>query len=346
MPNVTRSVIGTLDAAGVGVPMQTVRLGRIRPASRPMAPRFRALMKGLAAAPLPPSRDWSAKAMASLRQVLGNNDQGNCTCASLFHRFGVWSGNDGPATIVGTTAECLSLYHQIGGPGDNGLVITDVLDWAKSRGVVIGGKTYKIDGYCSVNPTDADEVKAAVQILASPNIGFNVPSEWMGRNTYDGAVWRKPKSYRFVGGHDVTLTGYTETGPIVSTWGMLITMAWDAFTDARIVDEMYGSVAPAWYGADGVAPNGFKVADLAAAMSSFDSGDLPDWEPPAPPDPIPPPPPPPTPTPPPGPTPVPPGPWPLDHDQVVAEWRIDSSGYPSPLQGLPMRGLVIVDRKR
>lgn len=52
----------------------------------------------------------------------------------------------------------------------------------------------------------------------------------------------------------------------------------------------------------------------------------------------------------PGPDPIPPPPqpweWPITRDQVVAEWEMDSSKFDTPLKGIPLRGLIIVDGSR
>jgi hypothetical protein len=122
---------------------RTVFLGR--KAKRPgrAALSIAQFLHSLAGTPPPPTMDYYTKAMRSVRLVYGNDSQGDCVIASGMHGLGCWSGNDSdsPGIIVGTTQEALADYHRIGGPGDNGLVITEALDDFTKTGLMCGGRS-------------------------------------------------------------------------------------------------------------------------------------------------------------------------------------------------------------
>ncbi len=275
-----------------------VRLGRIKPAARPQALRLATFLdRSLVAANPPPKSVDYLSAAGGIDQMYANDRYGDCVVAGKFHAAGIWSGNDKQVPIVGTDKEVVNQYFAICGPGDNGCVITEVLNVYKGRGLTMGGVARKIDGYVAVDNTDETEVKVAIHIFGGLCIGFNVPSEWM--DVGDGGTWDTPISGRFVGGHDVQIIDYNETGVRLSTWGGTRTMTWRAFKNTRIVDECYAMLSPNWYNEDNVSPGGIMVNDLKTALTALaGDGPLPPWEPPVPVPPQPP-------TPPVPPTPVP-----------------------------------------
>jgi hypothetical protein len=271
--------------------MKTVKLGRIRPPALPMVPRLSRYMAPMASPP-PAAVDYSAKARDSIQRIYANDKYGCCVISGKAHAVGVWSGNDGPTTIVGADSEIVSEYKRICGPGDNGCVITNVLDAMRSGGLLLGGSKRKIDGYVAIEPTSADQVKVALIVFGGFTIGFNVPSAWVGQAAYDGGVWDTPRSYSFVGGHDMRAVGYNDKGVQFATWGFIVTVTWRAMSDSRIMDEAYAELSPDWYGSDKLAPSGIDAAKLKDDIDAFSRGELPDWQPvapdpPAPPDPPP-----------------------------------------------------------
>lgn len=230
--------------------------------------------------PAPPaSKSWlNDAAKSAVKLMYGNDQYGDCVIASYFHGVGVSSAQESGAAIVGTTQEAISEYQRVCGPGDNGCYIPDVKN-AALTGLTIGGKKRKIFGFAAVDPANKLAVQTAILISGGGfNIGFNVPSAWMGSNTYDGAVWDVPHSFNFVGGHDIRAIGYNETGVQFMTWGITITMTWAALADSRIVDEAYIEFEADW-DTDGEAPSGLKTAELTAAIAAYNAGQVPDWKP-------------------------------------------------------------------
>lgn len=317
-PTTTRELL----ARGAEPHMRSVKLGRRKPVARPLVPRLSAYFRGFQAAnPPPASVDYFTKAKDAIAQTYGNDQQGDCVIADEFHSVNAWKANDGDPTVLGTTSEALSEYHRLCGPGDNGCVITNVLDAMKSGGLSVGGQRHKIDGYVAVDPSNGDEVKVGLIVFGALTIGFNVPPQWMGKNAYNGAVWDDPGPFIPVGGHDVPILGYNATGVQVATWGFVVTITWKALANGRIVDEAYAKLSPDWYGSDKLAPNGIDAAALKSDLAKLGAGDLPPWTPDPTPTPTPTPPGP-SPTPTPTPTPTPPAPVTPPNYEVTVSGKI------------------------
>lgn len=269
-----------LAASGQGLATREVFLGRLKSPETKLAKLVR-FVNFLGDVPAPPaSKTWlNDAAKASISKMYGNDQYGDCVIASEFHGIGLSSANETGTAIVGTTTEALSEYVRICGPGDNGCYIPDVKNACLGQGILIGGKKRKIDGFAAVDPANKLAVQTAILISGGGfNIGFNVPAEWMGANTYDGAVWDVPHSFSFVGGHDIRAVGYDSRGVQFATWGIVVTMTWAAMADSRIVDEAYIELEEDW-DTDGTAPSGLKTVELKAAIDAYNAGNVPDWTP-------------------------------------------------------------------
>lgn len=266
---------------------RSVKLGRVRPVSLPPVPRLAAYLNYAKATMAPPKKvDYASKAHASLQRMYANDQYGNCVIAGKAHSVGVWSANDVGAPILATDDEVLREYFRICGPGDNGCIITHVLDVMRSRGLTLGGAPRKIDGYVAVNPSDKLQVQIALYLFGSLCLGVNLPSAW----TCTDCDWL-PTDSRIIGGHDVSAVGYDERGVQVSTWGGIATITWEAFTSSRWVEECYAMLSPDWYNADELGPHGINVAALKLDIEKLQNGEtptLPDDPTPPPPAPAPP----------------------------------------------------------
>lgn len=274
-----------------------VKLGRRRPKARPQCLWFGAYFDRSKATPPPATVDYSAKAMASIAKMYLNDQYGDCVIAGKYHAEGVWSGNelDSPGIAVGTDQEVYSAYQTICGPGDNGCVITDVLDYFRANGLSFSGSVRKIDAYVSIDWTNKLEVQVALYLFGALTIGINLPSAWT-----NDAVWDVTDT-QIVGGHDVTCVGYDDQGVQVSSWGRIYTITWAAFVSKTWLEEAYVMLAPDWYGNEKLAPSGVDAAMLAQDLTKLGGGTIPPIDP----TPVPP-----TPVPPPGPGPAPPPPVP------------------------------------
>lgn len=266
---------------------QAVRLGRKppRPEVKMRVPHLGDFLEKKVPTP-PKSTNWREKAAASMARMYLNDRYGCCVISGKAHALGVWAANDPDSggIVLADDAEISKQYFGICGPGDNGCVITDVLDVMVRQGFTAGGKSYKLDGYCAVDWTNDLLVKMALAIGGATTIGINLPAAW----TSD-AVWDVTTT-RIVGGHDVTPIDYDDTGVYVSSWGRIYRITWPAFKSTRWLEEMYFLAAPLWYGTDKMTPAGINAEALLAALATFKGGGIPDLGPPTPPPPPPPPP--------------------------------------------------------
>lgn len=256
-----------------------VKLGRIRPKSRPQVlPFAKYFDPALLAVPPPAVVDYSAKAMQSLSRVYLNDRYGDCVIAGKAHALGVWSGNDADSggVVLASDAEIYSQYQSICGPGDNGCSITAVLDVMKAKGLTATGKPYKIDGYVSVDWRNKLEVQVALYLFGSLVFGINLPSAW--QNAPEGGLWDVTNT-QIVGGHDVTAVGYSATGVVVATWGGLRTITWAAMASTKWLEECYAVLAPLWYGSDKLAPCGVNAVQLASDLALLGGGTIPPIDP-------------------------------------------------------------------
>lgn len=246
----------------------SVKLGRLTPVARTPTPKLGRYLDA-AATPPPATADYSARAMDALKRMYLNDRLGDCVIAGKYHLIGLWTGNDAGAPVQGTDKEVNATYRVFSPWGDRGCNIAQVLDYFQQTGLVAGGKTYKIDGYISVDWTNADEVKAAIYLFGGVTIGMNLPGAYESTD-----VWDVTRS-RIVGGHDVEGVGYDADHVFISTWGKIVRMTWAAFTSRNWLDECYASLSPDWYGQDRMAPCGVDVAALKSDLDALGNGHLP-----------------------------------------------------------------------
>ncbi len=275
---------------------QTVKLGRRPgPAFRAAVPRLQDFLN-LDRLDLPASADWYTKAAEAIARMYKNDTLGCCVFAGKGHCLGVWSANDPDSggLVLATDKEITDQYFAYTGGQDTGAVITDVLDYMKSKGFLAGGKRYTIDGYVSVDWRSKELTQAAVALLGAGSIGINLPNAWTS-----AAVWDVTNT-AIVGGHDVSPCGYgvpkvvatTQEGVVISSWGRLYLITWAAWTSSKWLEECYFMVPTfLWTGADRMAPSGFSYDKLKAALAQIGQGQVPTVDPPPPPSPPPAPPP-------------------------------------------------------
>ena len=268
-----------------------VRLGRIKPlkvidangyritvlqdGSQHVAPLFGAHFARARMAVQPPEVvDYASKAMPSLKRMYLNDRMGCCVISGKVHQLGLWSGNDSDSggVVLATDQEIQEQYRGICGPGDNGCNIAAVLDVFKRRGLQASGKLYRIDGYVAVDWTNKLQVQVAILLFGSLTLGINLPSSWTQGG--DGSTWDVTDS-PITGGHDVCCTGYNHQGVVISTWGGLRTITWNAFLSRRWLEECFVELAPLWYGSDKLAPCGVDVVTLKADLEALGGGRTP-----------------------------------------------------------------------
>ena len=257
---------------------QAVRLGRIPAPCPPGVPRLADFLAADSEWQPPAASDWSAKAVASIARMYANDRLGCCVISARAHNLGVWTANDSdsPGEVMPTDAEVVSEYRRICGPGDNGCVITRVLDEGVRNGFRFAGGTRRLGGYVAVHTTRPQLIRAALHLFGALTVGFYFRSAWQSQSTW------APSSSPIVGGHDVGVVGYDEQGLIVMSWGRLYRMTWELVATSD-VDEMYAILSPDWTGSDKLAPSGVNVDALVTALGKIGGGVMPDGPTPPPP---------------------------------------------------------------
>jgi hypothetical protein len=255
------------------------------------------------AAPPPTSVDYHTKARAALAQTYLNDRESDCVIAGKDHLVGVFTGNDSGTPVIASDMEVQNDYVTFCGPHDQGCIITQVLDLMKSTGMLLNRQRHTINDYVAVDHTNQNLVQVAIDLFGGLTLGISLPKSWEqawdAHGQTDGFLWEIPPNGDVnVGGHDVSLVGYNDQGVMVSTWGTVGTMTWDALastvqlprdTDPSVADlvieECYALLSPDWTENGNLAPNGVDAATLAADLALIQNGQVPPLGPPGPPQP-------------------------------------------------------------
>jgi len=255
---------------------RTIKLG-----GRKKNPYHRALKLGAylkKSLPDPPTgADYTAKAMASLSLIMGNDALGDCVIAASCHAVGVWTGNATGTPLIATQTEWTADYSAIGGyvPGnpatDQGCDIGTALDYYASHGFFDGSKLL---GHLAVNSQDANEVRCAVFYFEDTWVGIDLPAAWIAPfPSSNGFVWDVAGPPVPANGHCVQAVGYTTQGLIVCSWGLIGTITWAAvamYCSAQNGGDLFVGIAPDQVmKGQSVAPNGVAWTDLVADFNAM-----------------------------------------------------------------------------
>jgi hypothetical protein len=247
--------------------------------------------------PVPPTDDYASKAQPALTKMMGNDREGCCVATAIAKLLGIANAyRPGGSVLVATDAEVSTFYHQVGGPGDNGLYSPDALNYARDKGFRIGGQLHKIAGFASIDPTDSALLDAGFHWFGGLYYGVNLTSQQYN-HAEDTDTWDDDGS-GIVGGHAIPFTKRQPDGGTLATWARQPKATRRLMESQRWADEVYVVLAPEWFDAGGLDTNHVNVEALTAALQAVAAGGTPDIPPdPNPPDPNPPGPNPPAPTP-------------------------------------------------
>jgi hypothetical protein len=218
-------------------------------------------------------------------QMMLNDTEGDCTCASPGHIDEIWTVKASgkmyvtpdaaiQSAYVAVTGEEGAAYDPKTGANDNGCAIVDVMNYWMHVG--IGGK--KILGYATIDPKNHNEVKIATQLFGAVNIGLNLPSSAQNQV---GGVWGVPpggftgkNAPGTWGGHCVPIGAYFGNDTLTCvTWAATQVMTW-AFWDG-ICDEAYVPVSADWINQKTFkSPSGLGMSDLLADLKVFNAAKL------------------------------------------------------------------------
>lgn len=170
--------------------------------------------------------------------VLGNATVGDCTCAEVGHQVNqlTWYGSG--TEVKPTAPQVLAFYSAITGYNpsdpstDTGAYVQDVLAYWRKNGLI----GHKILAYAAVDVANVTEVKQAIALFGSLNIGMNFPDSAMAQFNA-GQVWDVAKGAKVDAGHCVMAVGYDAAGVDITTWGKRTRVTW-AFWK-KYVDEAW-----------------------------------------------------------------------------------------------------------
>ena len=217
--------------------------------------------------PFPPSVSYSDN-LTNWGMML-NDRLGCCTCSAGGHQIQNWTNCNGdlftpPDSAILKAYEDVSGYDPRTGDNDNGANMLDVMKYLQKTG--IAGR--KIGPYLSIDIKNKTEVKTAIYLFGSINIGVMLPRSAQGQTEWDVVDWTlngdaAPGSW---GGHDVIITGYGDGYREVITWGQRMEMTawfWDSY-----VDEAFVILDDEWLTND-IAPNHFNKELLLQDLSAL-----------------------------------------------------------------------------
>jgi hypothetical protein len=244
-----------------------MKLGKLAPKFNPKTLLFKKYLKSL---PEPTSQSWTYKVPSNGWSMFGNDEYGDCTCASPAHMIMEGSALTGRIHVP-TLGEVLAMYEAIC-PGfdpvtdanDNGAAITDALNYMQTTGL----GSHKILGWVGIDYSNIDEVKQAIYCFGHVTLGVQLPASAMDQFSA-GQPWTvvNPDG-GIVGGHCIPLFGYDPDITTCVTWAKAQAMTWEWF--AQYCDEAYAAVTQDWVdGVTGNAPNTLNVKALLADLPAL-----------------------------------------------------------------------------
>lgn len=256
--------------------MASFKLGRVRPRARgPRLSLKNYLMATLPAAPV--SANYTLNGTPFLKDILGNDKLGDCTCAGIFHIIGAALANANQE-VPFTTADTIGLYERACGYNpsdpttDGGGQEPDVLNYVQNNGLLPDG-SHKIAGWLAVDGSSKEQISSAIYIFENVYFGVELPDAWISETRGDGFVWGIQGDVNPQNGHCFVGLGYNEQGVIVDSWGLIGTITWEAIAKYATTPnsgELYTVLTKdALDKIKQKAPNGFDWTQLVADFDSI-----------------------------------------------------------------------------
>lgn len=202
------------------------------------------------------------------------NDQlGDCTAADACHGIQVWSTYGQGKTVTCPDSDVQAFYSGSTGYNpadpstDQGGNMQDVCNYFLKTGMA----GHKIAAFFQVDPSQADQLRAALWLFGTVSIGFPFPASAMTQ--FDaGKPWDVVKGAKIEGGHDVLLVGMTDGGNYrVVTWGRVqdVTPAfWAKYMADPQNGEAWARVSLDWLRNNGT-PEGLSADAANAAFTQM-----------------------------------------------------------------------------
>lgn len=223
---------------------------------------------------------WTRAAASYLKQILLNDQLGDCTIAGIFHIVGSWLADVG-CPVPFTDADVLRVYELAcgyvnGDPStDNGGNEADVLAWVCANGLLADG-SHKPLASMYVDATKPEEIKQAHWLFRNTYWAFCLPDAIIAKmpTMADGDVWDVCGPPNPNNGHAVAGQGHVKNGNyLIDTWGFEIYIT-PAFA-ATLGVPSAGGECHTLLGADSLDPKtgkgiaGVDITQLKADMQAI-----------------------------------------------------------------------------
>jgi hypothetical protein len=260
-----------------------IRIDRFRGGKLPAQParpqlRFASFTPALPAPPV--SQDWLGQVPEWPMYL--NDNLGDCTAAEVGHQIEQFTQYGQGRYVEVTDDDVLAVYEATGGyvpgrPGtDQGAYVQDVLAYWRKNGVA----GHQIVAYASLDVADLTQVRQAITLFGSVNVGFNFPASAMDQFNA-GRPWDVVPGSPLEGGHCVMVGGYAPGKFTCVTWGAVQDLT-EAFWRA-MVDEAWVVITGEWVNAATKrSPQGFDLGTLGADFAALTGEPNPIPDPPAP----------------------------------------------------------------
>lgn len=251
------------------------KLGRNRPTALVRSFHLENYLMKTYPAP-PPSDDWTAAAIPSLKKIYLNDIEGCCVISCGGHVEGVLTGNSTGVPIIYTDAQINQQYSAIGGYNgtpetDNGCDEQTALNYWQQNGFAGGTK---FAGWIRVNGANPTETRSAINLFGNLVFGIPLPDAWINPfPSQNDFVWDTVGPANQNNGHCFGGFGYIPGRIKISTWGMT---GW--ITDAAVAEytantlggELYTILSEDWLSkVTTLSPSGFDWSQLQADLQAI-----------------------------------------------------------------------------
>lgn len=244
------------------LPRSAGQLGR-QPARRPRS--LRTLSRYAISLPAAPGAvDYYSK--VSAWGQLGNDQYGDCTCATAGHLVQTWAQEMDSGERV-DTAGALDLYGRVNGGVDGGAVIFEVLkEWYHNGLPLAEGGANRIGPFVPVAKTHLNVLRSACWLFGGVYLGIEVPrsapADFEAGKPWENIIPGDP----IVGGHAVPMVGFDDQYIYIVTWGEVQAMSWKWW--AAYGEEAW-AILPSEFIKASKGITGERVDDLVVDMAAI-----------------------------------------------------------------------------
>jgi hypothetical protein len=207
-----------------------MKSGKLPPKKDARTFKLSSYLKGKELPPVPEKCNWGTKIKPTKWGMMHNKDIEICTCAAAGHFIMAWTSNTGKV-IEPNDISIIEAYSAITGfdpktrKNDIGAYLMEVLKyWRK---YYIGG--HRIYAFAKLRLKNVLQLKQSVYLFGGAYVGLRLPKSAQRQH-----IWKvPPQGIKGEGakgswtGHCVLVTGYSESGLRIITWGHEKIMEWD-----------------------------------------------------------------------------------------------------------------------